>query len=176
MGIVNDFLKAKEDIISYKNSGTIHKILSRKSKKKLFNALEKLKKANTPLSRDEILEVIQFIYSDNISIQSRGISYNDMANIWYYSGANIYRIQLNTKKLDPNIVSFSIDISVDKLMDVSITVADKRNTDLSHSYTLHCSNLETSIKEIKKYINICNKFIIDIMCTFIEESLNDERF
>lgn len=184
MGIINDFVKLKEDIISYKNEGRgiIHYISYNKAKKRLISTLSKLSKANTPLTTEQVLELAQSIYADNISTE-RKIVYRDIHNypllyLYYFPTVSAYKIILLDDTIDDKYIrSFQVLVYADNpRMEIKISTMDKHYKEKIHDYTMESESISCNIKEIQKQMNHCNKKMIGVIEDFLLNTLKDERF
>ena len=171
MGIISEFQELNHMIEEDKLSSPFHiisKIRYNIRKKKLIKIIDKLRIANTPLSKDDLIEFAGSIYSNCIpSGEYKNIK------VSYYSTSNSYRMIINLNEdYNKNIIrSSTINMSSQgKNIELSVTTENPENG-VTASINVTSKEFYTNVKEIKGEVMLINSILINLMADFILDNI-----
>lgn len=172
MGIISDFQELNREIKEYdRNTSIFHlvsKIKCQRQKAKLLKMIDKLRVANTPLPKDEILELATSVYANCIP---DGIYKN--IKVTYYGKSNLYRIFVDVNKDfgDRRLISSLIDVSAnEKTIHITVSSEDLK-TEIAHGISVTSKDFSTNIKEAKSDVEYVNSILINVMADYILDNI-----
>lgn len=172
MGIISDFQDLNREIEECNNSSSvlniITKIKCKRQKSKLIKIVDKLRSANTPLSRNEILELASSIYTNCIP---DGIYKNIKVSFYNRSGTYKIFVDINENFGTYQLISSIIDVSGDEdTIHITVSTEDLK-TKTTHSISMTSKDLFTNIKEAKDDVYHINTILINIMADYILDNI-----
>lgn len=167
MGIISDFLNINLQIEDLKTSNKfLDRIMYSSRKRKLHNAVKKLKNANEPLNIDQILELFQSLHG--LCVANNQPFFDNNVTIEYFPGNSSYR--LTSKSYDDEIKTYSVSKFVivaskkNNDIELEIEITDK---DIVKNYRVNLKSVHTNIKEIQDYVKYCNHRLYDLIYLYI---------
>ena len=157
--IIADFLEINRDISMIgigKKFKFINNIKKKYYRKKLIKRVEILAKSDIILTKNNIFELVSYIYSNYLPTGKFG--YID--KIDYFSKINMFKVFIIEKE---NNYIISISEKDKKLSLCIITKNDINNK----SYTIELKELSSNNREVKKYIDDLNKILLNTMIEYI---------
>ena len=172
MGIIAEFEELNYIIEKSNNKSShfnlISKIKYNKQKKRLLEILDKFRRTNAPLKKEDILEFAGSIYSNYIP---NGEFKN--VKVQYFPKANAYNIGITLhEEFRDNIIQYSsIDVSSEERgMGIYITLKNIKDDNVM-STKITSKNYSTNVREIKDEIQYVNMIIIDLIADYIENNI-----
>ena len=159
--IISDFLEINKDISmigiddKFKFFSNIKKNHYRK---KLISRVERLSKVNTPLTKDNIFELVSYIYSNYLPTGEFGC----INRIDYFPKLNLFKVYIITDNYR-FIISIDKDNKKFQLHIIVLFSIEKDNK----SYTIELDQLKSANRDIKKYIEDLNNILIETMVKYI---------
>ncbi len=161
--IIGDFLDINKEISMIKINGKmefIDNIRCKYYRNKLIKKTEKLSKANIPLSKDNILELLTHIYSNYMPTGKFGY----ITSTTYYGNSNCYVAAIALGNC-----SYSLKVSNEtEKFTISIISTGKRE---NKGFTVELNELHSNNREIEDLIRPLNKALVDTMVDYILDTL-----
>lgn len=167
MGLISEIMDINLDIILEEKESKYPKFISRfiskRKRNKLISICKKLKKANTPISKEDLEEFFIYVYNE----------YGNSTNIFdyimsvnYYDAVNVVEGIITIDNLEAKI---SID-NIENSMEILLSIKEDEN---NSRYTINDSRVFSSNPAIKSDVMKINNAIISDMTTYILDNLNN---
>ena len=176
MGIISDFQELNREIKEFENNTSILHLVSKIKCKiqtnKLIKITEKLRISNSPLSKEDLLELAMSIYSNCIP---NGTYKN--VKVSFYGRSSVYRIFVDINEEFPGykLISSLIEVSADeKTIHITISTEDLK-TETAHRISFAVKDFSTNIKEAKEDTARVNKILINVMADYILDNIRDKN-
>lgn len=174
--IIGDCFEINADIIQSSINSKLPRFIADTREKyyrnKLIKVVKKLKKANIPLNRSNLIEFFSYLYN-NYSLYNTEDSKckfiewvkhleTDDLDIWEAKISDLCEYDNRTIKC-----IIKIDAKEEK-MQLLIGIYSEETID---SYDIWCSKIETSNSELREYVRIINNMLIESIYEYIINSL-----
>lgn len=166
--IISYFLDISNDISMMGRDSKfsfLYKFKKNKYNKKLISMIDKLRESNLTLDYNNILELVSSIHA-TYGYSNENSRYGAIYKIIYNSVVDEYIIHIKEKEFDC-IIAIGGRIRKNKF---NINISNK-----IRSYNVELYKLDSDIKEIKEYLAITNKILLDTMCNYISDNLYKEN-
>lgn len=168
--LIGDFLEINADIISKKFKSKLPKFISNiyynRYKKRLIKSLNKLKKSNLILNKENLYEF--FIYCYN-NFPPKG-SYRSVNKIIYNDNNN------DNLKIEGIIKIDNLEAIIDLEDDYDGFNISVKNKDLAtgnyNNFSIHCIRLESNNIIAKEVLKIINKQLLEDIIIFITDNID----
>lgn len=175
MGIIAEFFELKEEIDkfckNYSRIKVVRDIQLYNKKKKLIKVIDKLRRCNTPIDKEQMLELAQSLHGYTLGSNI----YNDSVEIMYYPNAKIYKLRLLPNCINNDtIINFEVYIDSENKKPMNIEITKKelaKGKDANNNYKISSNTISTNLKEIHDEIYYCNCKLYDVLANYIYECI-----
>lgn len=165
--IIGSCLELNGEIVSMSFNSNLPKFLAKIRefyfKRKLINSVKKLKKANTPLTTDNVMELFNYIYSNFPPFGS----YKNIKSVIHTDKTDIWRSSISK---DDIVYIIEIDTISKGIMNITIHINDENGN--GKTITCYLKELKTEKEYAKKYINSLNSILINIIMEYILDTID----
>jgi hypothetical protein len=168
--IISDCVDINNSIIVAKNSAKIKLIGNLKYRyyrRKFINIINRLPKVNQPLSKDNIYELISYIYNNNVQDTC---SFGYINNIKEIFVEGIPSYMFCTIKANDNVTArLKVSVLGDTFI-LDLHYVDEAGN--GHSFNnIELDKMESNNKDIKEYVDQINKCLISTLSDFVVTSI-----
>lgn len=161
--IIGNFLDINKDISMIESNSKIKfiaKLQQEYYRRKLIKKVQRILNINTPLSKDNILELFLYIYSNYLPDGKFG----NIINIRYYEKSNYY---IGVVIVD----NYSYNIKISEYTKNFTVNAISYNKKENKGFSVELDKLYSDNKEIEKALNPLNQALIDTMYYYILDNI-----
>lgn len=170
--IIGDFLEINADILYMQQTSRypkiLAKIIAKWNHKKLVKTINKLRKNNIVLNKDNLFELFVYFYNN---FPPNG-KYKSVNKVVYINEDENNRIVEAIIKFDNIIATLSIEGSVPMF---EINILDKRK-ESNKQYSITLDKMYTTNKKTEEIVSAINTRLVDDLVSFLLSIINNYTF